>query len=159
MSTAYMPDSHPRRPTRDRQEAYLRELSKADKPSATVADEQGVDVLALARWLDQPWFSDRIAEIRRHLRHRREVDLELGASRAAALLHAAVTAEAPVEPSARAACVELIRLARDSGWRVKLKKARAAAAEPEPAALAHEDVSEAEAERLMAAMEASQVRT
>ena len=155
MPRTFLRDNKPRPSTRAKMEAYLREMSKGERPSRAVADEQGVDVLALARWLDQPWFSDRIAEIRRHLRHRREVDLELGASRAAALLHAAVTAEAPVEPAARAACVELIRLARDSGWRVKLKKARAAAAEPEPAALAHEDVSEAEAERLMAAMEAS----
>ena len=155
MPRTFLRDNKPRPSTRARMEAYLRELSKAERPARAVADGQGVDVLALARWLDQPWFAARVAELRRHLRHRREIDLELGASRAAALLHAAVTAEEPVEPAARAACVEVIRLARDTGWRAKSKKARSAAAVEVPAEVAHGDVPPAEAEALMAALEAS----
>ncbi len=160
MPRTFLRDNKPRPSTRARMEAYLRELSKAERPARAVADGQGVDVLALARWLDQPWFAARVAELRRHLRHRREIDLELGASRAAALLHAAVTAEEPVEPAARAACVEVIRLARDTGWRAKLKKARSAAAAAVEAVeaaveVAHGDVPAAEAEALMAALEAS----
>ena len=152
MPKTSLSDNKPRPSTRDRMEAYLRELAKADRPSRAVAEEQGVDVLALARWLDQPWFSDRIAEMRRHLRHRREVDLERAAVRAVELLHAAVLGESPLEPPARGACAELIRLSRDTTWRRRAAKPRAAAAEV-PASLAHADVPSDEAERLMAELE------
>lgn len=69
----------------------------------------------VARWLTTRGFRQRLTHARRHARRMRELQIELGAWRAAqVLVRAAVSDEATVTPVVRQACADLIELARDT---------------------------------------------
>ena len=72
----------------------------------------------LARWFASAEFRLRLNKTLRFLRHTRELNVQLGAAKAAGLLHhAAAHPEDATRDLPRSACVDLIRLARSSSAR------------------------------------------
>jgi hypothetical protein len=68
----------------------------------------------LARWLTKRDFRVKLHATRRYLRRSRELQLQLGAMRAAQVLAGSLQSEDADLRALRAACVDLIKLARDS---------------------------------------------
>lgn len=133
------------------QEQLFQSCLNGNQTLEEVMDDLHIPPETLAGWLTDRDFRVRLNAMRRFLRKARDIQLELGARRAAEMLSrcATDTALTKVESVQRSACVDLIRLARDS-------RARASAMNPHPddvtkrAALWHPEMAEEEARQLMA---------
>lgn len=129
---------------------FLHACVSGNQTLEDVMDDFHIIPETLAGWLMDREFLIRLQGMRRFLRKARDLQLELGARRAAEVLTrcATDTAVREVKPLQRTACVDLIRLARDS-------RARARAADPHPdeltkhRALYHPEVPEEEAQELL----------
>ena len=129
---------------------FLHQCVQGNQTLEEVMDDFHIPPQTLAGWLMDREFRIRLHGMRRFLRKARDIQLELGARRAAEMLTrcATDTSLKKIEPIQRSACVDLIRLARDS-------RARETAMHPHPddmskhRALHHPDVSDDEAQRLM----------
>lgn len=130
---------------------FLDQCVRGSQTLEEVMDDYHIIPETLAGWLMDREFRIRLHGMRRFLRKTRDFQLEMGARHAADVLTrcATDTSIKKVEPLQRTACVDLIRLARDS-------RARATAMHPNPDDVSkrndlyHPAVPEDEARELMA---------
>ena len=136
---------------KQRQEAFFKQCLDSNQSLDEILEDLEIPPETLAGWLMTRAFRVRMQGMRRYLRRARELQVQIGALRASAMLLRAATDTLVTPPQAisRAACVDLIRLARDS-------RARRAANDPHPddvlkarTPIYHPDVDEAEARALI----------
>lgn len=97
------------------QQQFIDRCLHTDKTLDQVMQELNILPAQVAHWLTTRGFRQRLTHARRHARRMRELQIELGAWRAAqVLVRAAVSDEATVTPVVRQACADLIKLARDT---------------------------------------------
>jgi hypothetical protein len=95
----------------------------------------------VARWLVTKSFRRKLSRARRHARRLRDLQIEVGAWRAAqVLMQVAVSDDAKAKPVVRQACTDLIKLARDARARTISDRA----APTSPLARTHPDLDPTE---------------
>ena len=131
------------------QKQFIAQCLESSQTLDEIMDDLNLPSQTLAGWLTQKDFRVRLHGLRRHLRRTRELQVEIGAMRAAAALtRASSGTDENLKPVVRAACVDLIRLSRDS-------RARSRAVDPSAddltkrRALYHPNVPADEAQSLM----------
>lgn len=145
------------------------ECGAGDPPTRLLAH---IRPMLLARWLSVPAFRKRLRQLLRVSGHRREMTLCFAAIRAAERLGAGVDDAKALGAEQRRTCVQIVKLARESeATKVRQKRTaksaesgggeknlsgrqrgaakHSGAAEDDPAALVHPDVSEEEARALL----------
>jgi hypothetical protein len=134
------------------QTQFLDRCLQGDAPLHDVLRDLNIPHATLAGWFTQRWFRKRVHALARYLVRTRELQLQIGSWRAAQLLSGAIVAPPQETTSAhRTACVELIKLARDSRARRFAERRRTRA---DRATLAHPDVGERESLDLAGEIEA-----
>lgn len=133
---------------RDLQKAFLSQCVTTTQTLEDLLDDLGIRPQTLVTWMAEREFKSKLHGMRRYLQRARELQLEAASLRAAGLL-ASLTAPpngARANPVSRAACVDVIRLARDS-------RVRRRAQHPDEVnrqrRLAHPDLSDEEVDRLL----------
>src|SRR5687768_10052628 len=98
----------PTRKIRKLQDAFFHNCINSTQTIDEVLDDLGLPPETLAGWLMQPAFRVRLHGTRRYLRRARDIQLEIGALHASAVLlrTATDTAIKKTEPLARSACVD-----------------------------------------------------
>ena len=138
------------RKVRKLQDEFFHNCVNSTQTLDEILEDLGVPPETLSGWLTEKDFRVRLHGMRRYLRRARDIQLEIGALHAAGMLmrSATDTATTPITSVARSACVDLVRLARDS-------RARVSANNPTPdemtkrRSLYHPDVPEEEARELI----------
>lgn len=136
------------------QKEFLRRCVSSAEPLEELFDDLSIPYETFVSWMDEREFRSRLHGMRRFLRKARDLQLNLSSYRAAGTLArlTAVEKGTPAPAHARAACVDVIRLARDS-------RARRRAQEPNEVLrqrlISHPDLTDEEASRLTAELAAS----
>lgn len=140
-----------------KQKEFLRLTVTSLKSLEEIFEDLKISPQAFVTWLGERDFRGKLHGMRRYLGRARELQLETSSLRAAGILSrlTSVPREQESKPITRAACIDVIRLARDS--RVRRHNLR-----PDEVArqrrVAHPDISDEEATRLMLELETSQAK-
>jgi len=133
---------------RSKQTRFLSACAVSGKTLGEVLEELQVSPATLARWLTQRSFRQRVNRLRKSLALSRELQLAVGAARAAQVLAGGL--RTPADCNHRA-CVELIRLSRDTKARRRAEE-RPAKPSINPAGHSlpvHPDLNRNEAQKLI----------
>lgn len=138
------------RKVRQLQDAFFDACVNSTQTLEEIIEDLGIPHQTLAGWLIEPNFRVRLHGLRRYLRRARDLQIEMGALHASAMLlrTATDTAITKTESVTRSACVDLIRLARDSHARARVQNSTAED-ETKRRALYHPDVPADEARELI----------
>ncbi len=140
---------------RDAQKQFLHLVANSTQPIEDIIDT--VDILpeTLLNWMDERDFKSKLHGMRRFLRKARDLQLEASSLRAARILADLTTPSKKDvnKPNVRAACVDVIRLARDSRARRRSQDADETLRQRR---LSHPDLSDTEATALLNELNASQ---
>jgi hypothetical protein len=140
-----------------KQKRFLEDCLKSQRVFADVMGDHGVTHQILVRWLSLKNFRYHVRRVQRALRKQREMDLEMGATRGAELLHRTAQLEkqgqdmSEVRMTQCRAAEALVKLARVMKGGKRTGKSREGK-EPERL-LSHPDHSEEEVLRLMDLLE------
>lgn len=136
------------------QKQFLERLAKNIQPLEELMDDLDILPETFISWTDERDFKSKLHGLRRYLRKARDLQLEVSSFRAAYILANLTTVEKSksANPVTRSACVDVIRLARDSRVRRRTQEAETLGRER---LLSHPDLSEEEALRLTAELSAS----
>lgn len=136
------------------QKQFLDQLAKNVQPLEELMDDLKISPETFLTWTDERVFKSKLHGLRRYLRRARDLQLEVSSFRAAHML-ANLTTVGKSESSntvTRAACVDVIRLARDSRVRRRTQDGEEIGRDR---LLSHPDLSDEEALRLTAELNAS----
>lgn len=132
------------------QDTFLNQCRASTQTLDEILEEMEVPPETLAGWLMDDAFRQRLHAMRQELRRKRELQVQIGAARAAAELTRTVDGTDPRASAVRrAACVDLIRLARDSRARRRATDMPPDEYAREYRALYHSAISPDEAQELM----------
>ena len=132
------------------QDEFLKQCRASSQTLDEILDDMNVPPETLAGWLMEDAFRRRLHEMRQELRRKRELQVQIGAARAAAELTRTVDGTDPRASAVRrAACVDLIRLARDSRARRRMANLPPDEYAREYRALYHSAIAPDEAQELM----------
>lgn len=136
-----------------KQQQFFRRCVTGTETLEEILKDLDISPYMFVRWLGERDFKSRMHGMRRYLQRARDLQLEASSVRAAEML-SRIAVGTEMKPVARAACIDVIRLARDS--RVRRRNAK-----PDEVLrhrkLAHPDISDEEATRLMLELETSHV--
>lgn len=130
-----------------KQKEFLSRCATSVQPVEDILDDLVILPQTLVNWMDERDFKFKLHGMRRFLRRARDLQLEAASMRAATLLSRVAGGDelSKMTPARRAACVDVIRLARDSRARRRAQDADVVNRERR---LAHPDLSDAEAAQL-----------
>ena len=137
------------------QKQFLDQCVTTTQPLEDLIDTLEIKPQTLLNWMDERDFKSRIHGMRRYLRKARELQIQASALRAASLMTRIADGEqvGHYTPERRAACVDVIRLSRDSRARRRAQDADVINRERR---LAHPDLTDEEADRLAQELSESQ---
>ena len=136
------------------QDTFLAQCRASTQTLDEILEEMDLPPETLAGWLTDDAFRRRLHAMRQELRRKRELQVQIGAARAAAELTRTVDGTDPRASAVRrAACVDLIRLARDSKARRRATDLPPDEYAREYRALYHSAIAPDEALELMAQLE------
>lgn len=130
------------------QKAFLTRCATTTQSLEDLLEDLGILPQTLVTWMDEREFRSKLHGMRRYLRRARDLQLEAASLRAATLLASLTTVghDERSNSTTRAACVDVIRLARDS-------RARRRVHDPDEVnryrRVAHPDLTDDEVDRLM----------
>lgn len=135
------------------QREFLHRAATTTQTLDDLMEDLGILPQTLVRWMGERDFRSKLHGMRRYLARARDLQLEAASFHAARLLSTLTTVphEDRANSTTRSACVDVIRLARDSRAR---RRANEADEVNRQRRLAHPDISDEEATRLMLEMEA-----
>lgn len=138
------------------QKEFLQRCATTAQTLEDLIDDLEIEPQTFLNWADERDFKSKMHGMRRYLKKARELQLQASALRAATLMARVADGEiiANYTIDCRAACIDVIRLARDSRARRRAQDADVINRERR---LAHPDLSDEEAERL--AQELSEPKT
>lgn len=138
-----------------RQKEFLARCATSVQPIEDILDDLEILPHTLVNWMDERDFKFKLHGMRRFLRRARDLQLDASAMRAATLLSRVADGDdlPTMTPIRRAACVDVIRLARDSRARRRSQDADVINRERR---LAHPDLSDEDATRLTLELTRSQ---
>jgi alkanesulfonate monooxygenase SsuD/methylene tetrahydromethanopterin reductase-like flavin-dependent oxidoreductase (luciferase family) len=129
------------------QKEFLHRCVTTGQPLEELIEDLNILPQTLLKWMEERDFKSRVHGMRRYLRKARELQIQASALRAASLITRIADGDnvASYSSERRAACIDVIRLARDSRAR---RRAQDADVLNKDRRLAHPDLSEEEADRL-----------
>ena len=139
---------------RQLQNTFFKTCIQSVQPLEDIFDDLKIPYETFVSWMDEREFKSRMHGMRRFLKKARDFQLDLTSYRASGMLTRAAneTLKEKTQTISRSACVDVIRLARDSRARRRSQEAEEIGRNR---LLTHPDISDQEASRLTAELDAN----